>query len=118
MDVDEFFAGRAGSRAIFDAVLAAASALGPVTLKVSKSQVALARGRPFAIIWIPEVYLRRPAAPLVLTLSFREPHPWPRWKEIYEAAPRRFTHHLELWSAAEVDAEVKALLHEAGELWG
>jgi hypothetical protein len=69
----------------------------------------------FALVWIPERHLRRKAVPLVLTFSFRERRPWPRWKEIYEVAPRRFTHHLELWSPADVDEEVRAWLTEAWE---
>ncbi len=113
MDVAEFFAGRDRSKRIFDEVLLAARALGPVDLRVTKSQIALVHGKPFAWVWIPEIYLRREGAPLVLTLSFRERRPWQRWKQIYEAAPRRFTHHLELWAPHEVDAEVRAWLQEA-----
>ena len=115
MDVDEFFAPYPESKSIFDRVWAAASALGPVGLRISKSQVAVVGSKPFAWVWIPEMYLRRQAAPLVLTFSFRESRPWSRWKEIYQAAPRRFTHHLELWSPEDVDVDVKAWLQEAWE---
>lgn len=115
MDVDQFFAGRDESRLIFDQVLLAAGALGPIELRVKKTQIALVHRRAFAWTWVPEMHLRRPAAPLVLSLSFGERRPWPRWKEIYEAAPGRFTHHLELWSPAEVDDEVRAWLKAAWE---
>jgi hypothetical protein len=113
MILEEFFEGREESRAIFEAVRAAAEALGPVELRVSKSQIALAHTRPFAWVWVPEMHLRRPAAPLVLTFSHRYRKPSARWKEIYEAKPGRFTHHLELWSATEVDDEVREWLREA-----
>jgi hypothetical protein len=115
MDVHEFFTGYPRSRAIFDRLLEAAMALGPLGLRVTKTQVALVRSKPFAWVWIPEVHLRRAAAPLVLSFSFRERRPWIGWKEIYRAAPNRFTHHLELWSPEEVDADVRQWLREAWE---
>lgn len=107
MELADFFHGYAESREIFDDVRAAAQALGPVALRVTKSQIALElEGRPFAWLWIPAKHLRRKAAPLVLSFSFREPRPWSRWKEIYEAAPNRFTHHVELWRPEDVDGDV------------
>jgi len=96
-------------------VQAAVERIGPAELRVTKSQVAFRRGENFAIVWRPEQYLRRKAAPLVLTLAFRFRHPSPRWKEIVEPAPGRFTHHLELYSPAEVDDEVVAWLRQAWE---
>jgi hypothetical protein len=115
MNVDGFFAGHPESRLIFDRVWAQASLLGPVVPRVTKSQVAFVRDKPFAWAWMPAMYLHRNAAPLVLALSFRERRPWTRWKEIYEAAPGRFTHHLELWSPEDVDGEVQGWLREAWE---
>ena len=113
MEVDEFFAGHPRSKLIFDRVWAAATSLGPVVTRVTKSQVALVREKPFAWIWMPAMYLKGKCAPLVLAFSFRERRPWPRWKESYEAAPGRFTHHLELWSPEDVDEEVRGWLQEA-----
>lgn len=118
MDVGEFFAGYATSRQIFDVVLAAAADLGPFTLRVTKSQVALIRDKAFAWAWMPEVYLKRKAAPLVLTFSFRERRPWSRWKEITEASPGRFTHHLELWLPEDVDEVVRVWLKGAWDAAG
>lgn len=62
---------------------------------------------------MPGVYLRGQYAPLVLTLGLRRRHPSPRWKEVVEPAPGRFTHHLELNAAAEIDDEVRSWLREA-----
>jgi hypothetical protein len=39
----------------------------------------------------------------------------PRWKEIVEPAPGRFTHHLELYDVADVDDEVRGWLRQAWE---
>jgi hypothetical protein len=64
---------------------------------------------------MPGTYLRGRHAPLVLTLSFRHRDPSPRWKEIVEPKPGRFTHHLELYSATDIDDEVCSWLQAAWE---
>ncbi len=113
MTVDEFFAGREASRHIFDALRAAIKALGPADIRVSKSQVAFRRDKAFAWAWIPDMYLRGRHAPLVLTLSLNRRDDSPRWNEIAEPSPGRFTHHLELHSASAIDAQVRHWLQEA-----
>jgi hypothetical protein len=116
MDVGEFFDPYPESRAIFDRVLSAVETLGEAELRVTKSQVALVCEKPFAWAWIPKMYLRGNPAPLVLSFSFPEPRPWPRWKEIYRAGNHRFTHHLELRAPEDVDEAVAGWLREARDL--
>ncbi len=87
--------------------------IGPAEIRVSKSQIAFRRRKAFAWVWMPGQYLKGKVAPLVLTLSFRRKDASPRWKEIVEPAPSRFTHHLELYSTKEVDAEVRKWLEDA-----
>ena len=113
MTVDEFFAGQDQAREIFEAVRQAVEALGAVELRVSKSQVGFYHRKAFGSVWMPEQYLKRKAAPLVLTLSLRRRDPSPRWKEIVEPAPGRFTHHLELYAPEAVDEEVRRWIEEA-----
>jgi hypothetical protein len=113
MTLDEFFAGQDESRKIFEVLRSAVDTLGRVQLAVTKSQVAFRRDRAFACAWMPGTYLRGVCAPLVLTLSLRRQDSSPRWKEIVEPTPGRFTHHLELRSAADVDDEVINWLQEA-----
>ncbi len=113
MILDEFFANQPLSRQIFEAVRKAVATIGPAEIRVSKSQVAFRRGRAFAMVWMPEQYLHRKAAPLVLTILFRRRDGSPRWKSIVEPAPGRFTHHLELYSVEDVDEEVEGWLREA-----
>jgi hypothetical protein len=98
--LDEFFAGYEESRPVFDALYTAIEALGPVEIQVSKSQVAFRRRKPFALAWVPARYLRGLCPPVVLTLLLACRHRSPRWKQIVEPVPGRFTHHLELLSAA------------------
>lgn len=82
---------------------------------MTKSQVAFRRRKAFAWAWIPDRYLHGDHAPLVLTLSFAERNESPRWKQIVQPTPKHFTHHLELWSETEIDAEVRSWLREAWE---
>ncbi len=111
--LDEFFDGQSESRKLFEAVYSAVAAFGPAALRVSKSQIAFCRRKAFAWVWVPGRYLRGKTAPLVLTLSFPNRSTSPRWKEIVEPHPGRFTHHLELYSSEEVDAEVVDWLQQA-----
>lgn len=113
MTLDDFFAGRGDSRLIFEAVRGAIDAVGPSEIRVTKSQVAFRRRRAFAWAWMPGQYLRGRPAPLVLTVALRRQDSSPRWKEIVEPRPGRFTHHLELCSAADIDDEVGGWLREA-----
>jgi hypothetical protein len=115
MTLDEYFAGHDEARPLFEALRAAIESLGPAEMRVTKSQVAFAAKKTFAWAWTPGRYLRRRAAPLVLTLSFRQRQRSPRWKEIVEPAPGRFTHHLELHSVDDIDEEVRGWLRAARE---
>lgn len=116
---EQFFAGRdPAAPVIFAAVRAAVEAAGPCDVRVTKSQIAFRRRTNFAFVWQPAMYLRRAAVPLVLTVGLHRRDPSPRWKEVVEPAPYRYTHHLELRSPEEVDDEVRAWLREAWELAG
>jgi hypothetical protein len=113
MTLDEFFLGYKKSRQLFEAVYRIVQAIGPITVHVTKSQIAFRRRRALAWVWIPAKYLRGPSAPLVLTLAFRSRDRSPRWKEVSEPRPGRFTHHLELRFVKEIDAQVRQWLREA-----
>lgn len=113
LEVDVFFAGEDAPRRLFEALRQAVESVGAVELRVSKSQIAFQRRRAFAWVWMPGTYLRGQAAPLVLTLSLRQRDRSPRWKEIVEPYPGRFTHHLELYSVDDIDDEVRGWLREA-----
>ena len=113
--MDDFFAGREESAHIFETLRIAVGDLGPAELYITKSQIGFRRHRPFAWAWIPGMYLRGEHAPLVLTLSLRRKDLSPRWKEIVEPAPGRFTHHLELRSESEIEGEIRRWLLEAWE---
>lgn len=92
--------------------------VGDAGIRVSRSQIAFCRRRVFAAVWRPGQYLRGTTAPLVLTVYLPVRDASPRWKEVVEPAPHRFTHHLELRHAADVDAEVGRWLRRAWDAAG
>lgn len=110
---DEFFAGQDESRLLFEAVRRAVEASGPAELRVSNSQVSFRRRKAFVWVWMPGQYLRGKTAPLVPTLSFPARDSSPRWKEIVEPRPGRFTNHLELYCVTDIDDEVRSWLRDA-----
>ncbi len=120
MEHDDFFDDHPESRQLFDVLRDRIARLGPVELRVSKSQVAFCRGKPFAFAWMPAKYLNgsRRLAPLVLSVSLHRRDHSPRWKEIVEPYPGRFTHHLELFGPEDVDAEVTGWLRAAWDAAG
>lgn len=113
MTLDEFFDGREDARQIFDALRRVIEAMGPAELRIGKSQIAFRRRTAFAWAWTPDRYLRGQVAQLVLTVALHRRDPSPRWKQIAEPTPGRFTHHLELHASEDLDGEVEAWLREA-----
>lgn len=114
--VDDFFRDQPASRKLYEAVAGLIAEIGCAELSVTKSQIAFRRSRPFAWVWLPGRYLRGPrVAPLVLSLVFPQRDSSPRWKEIVETARGRVTHHLELYSADDLDDEVRGWLRAAWE---
>lgn len=118
MTPDEFFAHDPTAMRLFAAVHRAVVVIGDCELRVSKSQIAFRRRIGFAWVWCPAQVLKRPAAPLVLTIALRRRDSSPRWKQVVEPRPGRFTHHIELYGEADVDGEVAAWLREAWDSSG
>ena len=113
--LEELFKDHSESKRLFEAVRQAIESIGPAEMRVTKSQVAWRRRINFAFVWMPEMYLKRKAAPLVLTIDLRRRDASPRWKQVVEPYPGRFTHHLELYDAGQIDEEVLEWLREAWE---
>lgn len=113
MTLDEFFAGFAEARPLFDRLQQALAGIGPAGLRVSKSQIAFRRRSAFAWAWVPARYLRRPCAPLVLSIALQRRDGSTRWKQVVEPAPGRYMHHLELYVVDDIDDQARAWLQEA-----
>ena len=115
MTPEDFFVGKPLALSLFILVRHTLEAIGPSSLRITKSQVAFRRRRAFAWVWCPEQYLRGQIAPLVLRISLPQRDGSPRWKEIVEPTRGRFMHHLELYEPADIDREVSAWLQCAWE---
>lgn len=118
MSPDEFFGDHALSKTLYEAVHHELEAIGEMSMRVSKSQIAFRRRRGFAWVWMPGQYRGGRGAPLVLTVSLPYRDASPRWKEIVEPAPERYIHHLELDDPAQIDDEVREWLRLAWDLAG
>jgi len=114
-DRHTFFDGFEDARQVYAVVETAVLALGSVSVRVGKSQIAFRRLRAFAWAWVPGRYLHGATAPLVLSIALRRRDASPRWKEVVEPAPGRFMHHLELRTSDALDPEVLRWLREAWE---
>ncbi|YBV94429.1 DUF5655 domain-containing protein (plasmid) [Phyllobacteriaceae bacterium JZ32] len=118
MQEDRFFSERPDARVIYQTVKDAVREIDGAEIRISKSQIGFYRKHLFASVWRPGDYLRGAVPPLVLSIYLRRHDRSPRWKEVTEARPGRFTHHPVLCSAADVDREVKLRLVEAWKAAG
>jgi hypothetical protein len=111
--VDDFFAGYEAARPIHGRVVEVLERSGlDYQQRVTRSQIALRRARPFAYLWVPGRYLRGDVAAAVLSLAFDHPVDSARFKQVVHPSPRVWLHHLELRSADEVDEQVQQWLLE------
>jgi len=113
MSEREFFRGNAKAREVYRALCRAAQHLDGVETRVTKSQIGFYRKHLFASVWKPSQYLEGERPPLVLTIFLHRRDASDRWKEVVEPQPGRFTHHMELGTAADVDDEVCGWIMEA-----
>jgi hypothetical protein len=111
--LDEFSAGQDEARGLFEALRSAVDSVGSAEMRVTKSQIAFRRRTTFAWAWLPATYLHDKVAPLVLTLSLPARDKSSRWKEIVKPSPGKYTHHLELNTARDIDDEVREWLRAA-----
>ena len=105
---------------LYEAVQAAALELvdfGPVSIKVSKTQIGFYNRRLFACASFARVKKAKDLPAPWLTVTFGLDHrvESPRIAAATEPYPRRWTHHLVIGSPAEVDAELKGWLRQAAE---
>jgi hypothetical protein len=115
---EDFFAGHPRGLEAFEKVRSMLEHLGPVEVRVTKSQVAFRRRRGFAYLWLPGQYLAKPGAEVVLSIALGRPDPSPRFKEVVQPTPGHWMHHFELNDLGDLDDEVEAWLREAADRSG
>ncbi|MHB1260655.1 MAG: DUF5655 domain-containing protein [Thermoplasmatota archaeon] len=113
--IEEFFGPYPHGLPLFEAVLRAVRAFGPVEPAATKTQVSFRARTRFAWLWIPQMALKRGPPDVYLTFDLSHCVDSPRIKEAIQVRPGRWVHHLRLASPRDVDAEVKAWLREAYE---
>jgi hypothetical protein len=88
--------------------------LGPVTITVSKSQVAFGAKYKFAWVWPPQVWSnKRPPDSIVLTFGLGRQIVHSKIVQSVEPRPGRWTHHVMIEQEADLDVEVRGWLAEA-----
>lgn len=110
MTLEHFFQDFPQSFSLFSAVEEALKALGPSTMKITKSQIAYHYGKPFAYVWVPARYQRGITAPLVISIPLSYRDGTVRWKEVYQVRNHVIMHHKELWSSEGLDQTLLELL--------
>lgn len=117
MTMDElfFFDGRPEELALYEALLDRLQALGEISTIAHKTQISLKNRRVFACVSVFRVLPKKLLPPhyLVLTLGLPYPLDSPRIAGKSEAQPGRWTHHIVLGSASELDAELLDWIRQA-----
>jgi hypothetical protein len=113
-----FLEGREASNRLFDALRQAIMEIGPVDIRATTSEVGFRRRGGEAFAWVPHMYRRKGGLPLTLTIGLRRRDGSPRWATVVESSPGHFDHDLDLYTAADIDDEVRAWLREAWEQAG
>ena len=119
MTMDElfFFDGKPEELALYEALLDRLAGIGIFTPVVHKTQISLKNRRVFACVSMLRVLPKKLLPPhfLVLTLGLPYPLESQRIAVKTEAQPNRWTHHIVLGSADELDDELLNWLRQAYE---
>lgn len=115
MEPAAFFDGHPLALSVHERVTGMLAAIGPVEVRVTRSQVAFRRRRGFAWLWLPGRWLSNPRAEVVLSLALDHRDDSPRWKEVVHPGRRVWMHHLEVHALEDLDDEVRGWLRSAYE---
>ena len=113
-----FFDGKPEELALYEALEARIfSEIENVRLKVSKSQISFYNRHLFACVSFLRAKRKAelPAHYIVLTLGLDRPLDTPRAAVVTEPYPNRWTHHMLMADAAEIDGEMMGWIKEAAE---
>jgi hypothetical protein len=112
--VEELFAGRPDAGRLFALVLEYIETLGPVTVSVTKTQVAFGVRRQFAWVWLPQMWIReRPDSTITLAFAAEHRIEDPLIAAAAEPRPGRWTHHVLIDTPADLDEVVRGWLRQA-----
>lgn len=108
-----FFAGRPQALALYEAIRARVLGRFPdVTLEVKKTQISFKARRLFLMVSLPRSRAQGKDS-LILTFGLHRAAAHPLIFQCVEPYPNRFTHHVLLRAAEEMDGALMELLEEA-----
>jgi len=114
MTIDDFFGDQSASLHLYRVVEAYLQSLGPVRIDVARTQVSFRANFMFAAVWLPQKSSPiRAKQGIGLSFSLTHPVSHPRIAPAVEVRPRRWTHHVLLEKAEDLDDDIKAWLRES-----
>jgi hypothetical protein len=115
MDARDFIAADPVATQVLDLLCVELLTWEGVTRTDQRSQIQFKRVHSFAALWVPQQYLKRELAPVVLTIMTRRRIRSKRFKEVAKPASGHFVHHLENSSPRTLDKHVFSWLERAWE---
>ncbi len=113
LTLEALFEDRPKAKRMFDATRSLIEALGPSKMGVRKTQVAFRVERNFALVWLPQMWVRRPEGSITLAFALGRRVDHPRIEESVEPRPGQWTHHVIVEEEADLDGDVRGWLAEA-----
>ncbi len=95
-DPERLFAERPAAYQAYRVVHGMLEAVGPFTVRSTKSQLAFRRRRGFAYLWLPVSWARAPGVEVVLSMTLGRHDESLRWKQVAHPARDIWMHHLEV----------------------
>ncbi len=112
--VDKLFSGKPVQARLYRHLQACIQALGPVAIKVTKTQVSFASGRQFAWVWLPMEWAKnRPPNSIVLSFALGEHLTHPQIVQAVESFPGRWMHHVIIQTESDVTPDIRRWLAQA-----
>ncbi len=112
--IDRLFAGKPIQSRLYRHISAFIETLGPVVIKVTKTQVSFATGRQFAWVWLPMEWAKnRPPNCIVLSFALARHLTHPQIVQAVEPYPGRWMHHLIVQDESDLNEDVRRWLAEA-----
>lgn len=115
-DVLFFFEKMPGALPLYEAFASQVLAeLGPVSIKVQKTQIAFANTHNFAFVSLLSVRRTKERPVVYITVTFGLDHrvDSPRIAAATEPYPNRWTHHVPITKPEEIDSELMGWIKEA-----
>lgn len=113
-EIENYFAGYPEQMIIFGAIQTMMAGIGPVKVEVMKSGISFGTSRKFAWVWLPQKYeLKQPEGSLVLSFGLDRMIEDPIIKQVVNPYRQRWTHHVVISTAADLDETLRDWLSEA-----